>query len=63
MILGSRGSIPRAIAGSESVNKLTHNKCIAIKGAGSPRQIITNIARTSAILLLNKKITVFLMLA
>ena len=42
--------IPKAIAGSESVIKFTHNKWIAINGAGSPIIINVNIANTSAIL-------------
>ena len=52
--------MPKAIAGKESVTKFTHKRCIAIKGVGSPIQINMNKAKTSAILLPNKKNTAFL---
>ena len=70
MIVSSFGSAPKAIAGKESVTRFTHKMWIANKGVpksyctvNNDITIIANIVNTSAILLLNKKRTVFLILA
>ena len=65
----SVGSIPKANAGSESVIKLTHNKCIGSNGVpifpgkNSDNKDAPKIVMTSPILLDNKNWTSFLILS
>ena len=59
----SLGSNPKAIAGRESVTKLTHNNCMGNRGVAQPKHIATNIVIISPILLDKRKCTAFLMLS
>ena len=56
-------STPKAIAGKESVIKLTHNIWTGTSGIGRFNNIPNNIANTSAKLLDNKNNVVFFMFA
>ena len=51
----SSGSIPNAIAGSESVTKFIHNNCIAKSGVSSPNNSPKNIATISPTFVASKK--------
>ena len=51
----SGGSNPRAIAGSESVTKLTHKSCTASKGDSIPNNSPINIVTISPIFVAIKK--------
>ena len=58
----SSPSIPKAIAGKESVRRLIHRSCVAISGTGHPSESVTNMTRTSPRLQVNRNMTDFLIL-
>lgn len=50
MIEWSGGLNPRAVAGSESVTRLTHRSWTGIKASGIPNKTVKNILTTSPML-------------
>jgi hypothetical protein len=52
---GAGGLNDRHVAGGPSVTKLTHSKCIALKGSGNPQMADISIAAISPMLQLIKK--------
>ena len=61
--LGSMASIPRAIAGRESVTRLIHSSCMDSKGAWFQSSMAIKVTSTSPILVPRRNATAFLILS